>query len=162
MDFDLTKLGTVAKETVRIGGNLRALNLGQADGDPVVGGITLDQARETLRDALHRLPDLARALENPPHNAMAVMGGGRLTWSLALDEIEETGMEVRPRLRTASGRVTGPRIDRSAVSAVPLSTVLKPLELDPLTVADDHDFLEVVALQKNLPAAVRTGLRGLY
>jgi len=157
-----TKLGTVAKETVRIGGSLRALNLAQADGDPVVGAITLDEARDTLRDALHRLPDLARALENPPHNAMAVMGGGRLTWSLALDEIEETGMEVRPRLRTASGRATGPRIDRSAVSAVPLSTVLKPLELDPLTVADDHDFLDAVERQRNLPAAVRTGLRTLY
>jgi cytosine/adenosine deaminase-related metal-dependent hydrolase len=157
-----TKPGTVAKEKVRIGGNLRALNLDQADGDVVVGGITLDQARDTLRDALDRLPDLAHDLENQPHNAMAVMGGGRLTWSLALDEIEETGMEVRPRLRTASGRPTGPRIDRSAVSAVPLSTVLKPLELDPLTVADDHDFLDTVELQRNLPAAVRTGLRGLY
>jgi hypothetical protein len=157
-----TKLGTVAKEEVRIGGNLRALNLDQADGDVVVGGITLEKARDTLRDALDRLPDLAHDLENLPHNAMAVMGGGRLTWSLALDEIEETGMEVRPRLRTARGAVTGPRIDRSAVSAVPLSTVLEPLELDPLTVADDNDFLDTVELQKNLPAAVRTKLRGLY
>jgi hypothetical protein len=147
---------------VRIGGNVRALNLGQADGDPVVGAITLAQARDTLRDALHRLPDLALAIENKPHNAMAVMGGGPLTWSLALDEIEETGMEVRPRLRSARGRATGPRIDRSAVTAVPLSTVLKPMELDPLTVADDDEFLDAIETQKNLPAAVATGLRGMY
>ncbi len=157
-----TKLGTAAKETVRIGGNLRALNLDQADGDPVVGAITLSQARDTLRDALHRLPDLAHAIESQPHNAMAVMGGGPLTWSLALDEIEETGMEVRPRLRGARGRATGPRIDMTAVTAVPLSTVLKPLTLDPLTVADDDDFLDAVELQRNLPATVRTGLRGMY
>lgn len=157
-----TKLGTAATETIRIGGNLRALNLDQPDADPVVGAITLAQARDTLRDALQRLPDLALAIETRPHNAMAALGGGPLTWSLALDEIEETGMEVRPRLRSARGRATGPRIDRSAVTAVPLSTVLKPMELDPLTVADDNDFLDAVELQRNLPTAVRTGLRAMY
>ena len=67
-------------------------------------------------------------------------------------------MELRPRLRSARGGATGPRIDMSAVTAVPLSTALKPLELDPLTVADDRDFLDAVELQRNLPPAVRTGL----
>jgi cytosine/adenosine deaminase-related metal-dependent hydrolase len=157
-----TKLGTAQTETVRIGGGVRALNLDQPSGDPVVGGITLAQAGETLKDALHRLPELALKIEHKPPSAVAAMGGGRLTWSLALDEIEETGMEVRPRLRSARGRATGPRIDRSAVTAVPLSTVLTPLELDPLTVADDDEFLDAVELQRNLPAAVRTGLRGMY
>jgi hypothetical protein len=156
-------LGVAVTETLRIGGNLRSFNLAQPTADPVVRAITLADARATLKDALRRLPDLARALENAPHNAVSAMGGGRLTWSLALDEIEETGMEVRPRLRGARGRATGPRIDRSAVSAVePLSAVLQPLELDPLTVADDGDFLDAVEQQRNLPTSVRAGLRGMY
>jgi hypothetical protein len=157
-----TKLGTAATETVRIGGGVRALNLGQAQGDPLVGAITLARARETLEDALGRLPELAHAIETRPRSAVAVLGGGPLTWSLALDEIEETGMELRPRLRGARGRATGPRIDASVVTAVPLSAVLKPLELDPLTVADDDTFLDEVERQGNLPAAVRTGLRAMY
>jgi hypothetical protein len=39
---------------------------------------------------------------------------------------------------------------------------LKPIRLDPLTVADDHGFLDAIEHQPNVPAAVKNGLRGLY
>src|SRR5262245_63061428 len=59
-------LGTLMKslgvsgESVRVGGKARAVNLEQANTDPVVGAISLAKARKTLTDALHRLPKLAK------------------------------------------------------------------------------------------------------
>jgi hypothetical protein len=47
-------------------------------------------------------------------------------------------------------------------AAVPLSTILKPVELDPLTVVDDEKFLEKLAHQPNVLAPIKTGLRDLY
>jgi hypothetical protein len=44
----------------------------------------------------------------------------------------------------------------------PLSEILEPLELDPLTVADDDDFLETIAAEPNLPGYLAPGLRSLY
>jgi hypothetical protein len=46
-----------------------------------------------------------------------------------------------------------------AASAPLLSTILRPIELDPLTAADDADFLQQLLAQPNLPAALKLGLR---
>jgi hypothetical protein len=43
-----------------------------------------------------------------------------------------------------------------------LSGILKPIQLDALTVADDADFLDAIEHQPNVPADVRGGLRALY
>jgi len=43
-----------------------------------------------------------------------------------------------------------------------LSTILQPVALDPLTVADDPEFLLMTENQPNLPAPIRSGLAGLY
>jgi hypothetical protein len=88
-------------------------------------------------------------------------------WSLALDEIRDTGVDLRPRLPFDGPRdFTGPeRVSRRAAMAIrstPLSQILGPIELDPLTVADDHDFLSFVERQPNVPEPVRLGLRELY
>ncbi len=40
--------------------------------------------------------------------------------------------------------------------------LLKPIALDPLTVADDANFLDEIEHQPNVPTPIRTGLRGLY
>jgi hypothetical protein len=56
---------------------------------------------------------------------------------------------------------TGPE-PFAARAAAPLSTLLRPIELDPLTVADDANFLAHIAEQPNLPEVVRTGLAKLY
>ena len=46
-----------------------------------------------------------------------------------------------------------------AAAAVPISSLLSPITLDPLTVADDPEFLDSVAKQINLPPYLAPGLR---
>jgi hypothetical protein len=84
---------------------------------------------------------------------------------LVLDEIQDRGVDLRPRLPFRGPRdFTGPaRAARGAARAAPpLSTILKPIRLDPLTVADDADFLTAIEQQPNVPAPIKNGLRGLY
>jgi hypothetical protein len=49
-----------------------------------------------------------------------------------------------------------------AARAVPLSQLVTPMTLDPLTVADDSDFLDRVAAQTVLPSYVRENLKDMY
>jgi hypothetical protein len=79
-------------------------------------------------------------------------------WSLALDEIRDTGVDLRPRLPWSGPRdFTGPeRVSRrAAVAAGLLSELLEPIKLDPLTVADDADFLTQIEAQPNVPEPVK-------
>jgi cytosine/adenosine deaminase-related metal-dependent hydrolase len=150
-------------ETLRVGGRERKLYLQQDTADPNVASVSLSTARAALRTAFRDLPKLARELENPkPVRALA--GPQREVWSLALDEIQPTGIDQRPRLPfNGPGDFTGP--DTAAAvraAAPPLSTILQPIELDPLTVADDRNFLAEIANQQNVPEAVRKGLAKLY
>jgi hypothetical protein len=150
-------------ETIRVGGRTRALHLHQTTADPAIGAISLAAARRRLADALATLPDLARELEAsavaPGHLAL---GPEPLAWFLALDELGQTGMELRPRLPLPStGEPTGPSLD-AALAAAPLSTIVTPLRLDPLTVADDGEFVEAMAQQPNLPPFIRSALKDLY
>ncbi|MDO8895417.1 hypothetical protein [Nitrosomonas sp.] len=83
-------------------------------------------------------------------------------WTLALDELEDSGMDLRPRLplpgeRELTGASRG--LERTAV---PLSEIVVPLKLDPLTVADDSAFLDRIENQINLPNYVKIGLNTLY
>lgn len=57
---------------------------------------------------------------------------------------------------------TGPKRVSSRATAVPLSQLLQPIALDPLTVADDANFLSEIATQPNMPEPIRTGLAKLY
>ena len=83
--------------------------------------------------------------------------------SLALDEIQDTGIDLRPRLPFSGPHdFTGPERVSSRAATVPLSTVLQAIELDPLTVADDPNFLSDIANQPNVPEPVRAGLASLY
>jgi len=115
-----------------------------------------------LEDALSKLPTLAKALEQPKPVSAIGRARAATTWQLALDEVEDTGLDLRPRLRRLDGRgLTGPT-RRAAVAAKPLSQILQPLVLDPLTVADDAEFLQSLATQRNLPQFVKDGLPTLY
>jgi hypothetical protein len=149
-------------EALRIDGQRRTLFFKQDTQDPLVGAIKLSQAKATLKNALSKLPALAKELEKP--KPVAIIGRGRAptTWQLALDEIEDTGFDLRPRLRSRTTRqLTGPT-RRAAVAAKPLSQIVQPLELDPLTVVDDPDFLAALASQRNLPQFIKDKLPGLY
>ncbi|HKB98970.1 MAG TPA: hypothetical protein VKD23_09310 [Terriglobales bacterium] len=87
--------------------------------------------------------------------------GGALT--LALDEIEETGTQIRPRIADRHHAFTGPRTAVPAAAATVAALPVIALELDPLTVADDSKFL--TTLQKdeaNLPPGFADALVKLY
>ena len=152
-------------EALRVGGQPRTLFLKDGDGDPDVEAVPLSTAARALAQALHALPELARALEAPqaPHALRLVLDSARRpSWSLALDDIRDDGMDLRPRL-PYDGPLdfTGPRVV-SRPSSTPLSELLGPIELDPLTVADDPHFLGRIATEPNVPAAIRDGLALLY
>ena len=153
-------------EKMSVGGQARQLFLEDGDGDPDVAAVSLSAATSALAQALHTLPELARALEAPkaPHAARLVLDGARQpTWSLALDEIQDDGVDMRPRLPYAGPTdFTGPRIVAAKPSSTPLSALLTSIELDPLTVADDPEFLHRIAAEPNVPAAIRDGLALLY
>jgi 5-methylthioadenosine/S-adenosylhomocysteine deaminase len=136
-----------AAEPLRVGGADRLLNLADAAGDPDVASLSLITATSTLRDALQRLPELAAA----PVAALAAAEEGAPTWRLALDEIEDTGFALRTTLPG----------ERELLEAAP-PIQLPSLELDPLTVIDDHDWLDAIAAEPNLPAYLAPGLRALY
>jgi hypothetical protein len=160
---DLMKHLVPKDQTVRVGGQTRRLFLQQATADPAVAQVPLGQASSRLRAAFRDIAKLAKETEKPkPRRALDAAAPA---WSLALDEICACGVELAPRLPFAGPNdVTGPeRAPRALTRAAqPLSTLLKPIALDPLTVADDDTFLERMAQQPNVPEPVREGLRGLY
>jgi hypothetical protein len=157
-------------EVVRIGGRERMLDLAQENSDPVIGRISFNEARKRLSDALAKLPDLARDLEEGRIEP-ALMGFGpsrgaaEPVWFLGLDELAETGMALRPRLPPRDGGPpTGPTLEglEGFLPARPISEILEPLELDPPTVVDDGDYLDRLEAQRNLPDFVRSSIRDAY
>ena len=155
-------------QTVRVGDALRRLFLTQAAGDPDVAAVSLHTATIRLRAALRDIATLAKEAETPQAAATrrrVLDAPTRPVWSLVLDEIQDQGVDLRPRLPFRGPRdFTGPtRAGHGAArAAAPLWTILKPIRLDPLTVADDADFLTAIEHQPNVPPPIKTGLRALY
>jgi len=155
-------------QTIKVGGKTRQLFLKQATADPDVNPVTLSHAKSKLRDALKNIAVLAKTLENPPtatRSSHPLDAPDEPVWSLALDEICDCGVELAPRLPfDGPNDFTGPeRAPRPIVTrGTSLSSILKPIQLDPLTVADDADFLDLIAQQPNLPTSIRSGLSSLY
>lgn len=149
-------------ERLAVGGEQRVLYLKQDTEDPDVSALGYAEAQAKLADALGNLKELrlgqerGRALEAlaaPPEVEVAHP-------RLALDEFEHTDLTQRPHL-PLDGVPTGPT-DQALAPAVPISSLLDAIKLDPLTVADDADFLDRVAAQINLPPYLAPGLRSLY
>jgi 5-methylthioadenosine/S-adenosylhomocysteine deaminase len=132
----------------------RVLDLrGAADPDVAVH-LSLRDAAAQLRDSLRRLPELAGKLERGE-----ILGAGSDGWELLLDEEDPSGQAVRPYFD--EGAVLGTAWDE-VLGGAPLSELLQPVSLDPLTVADDADYVEDLMMQQNLPAGVRERLSELY
>jgi hypothetical protein len=160
-------------QTLHVGGQERRLFLRQVSADPDVNAVALSTARTTLRRAFAEIRKLARELEKPVPRVAAARARGPvdrpepIVWTLALDEIRDNGAELRPRLPySGPGDFAGPShvAPRAAARAAspPLSQILGPIALDPLTVADDADFLTKIEAQPNVPPPIRNGLRGMY
>jgi len=154
-------------EALQIGGAARMLYFAHPNADPLVQGLSLSAAHEALKGALRALPALARRAERPRPVSAAAQAHGSGAWRLALDEIVDTGVDLRPNLpdRNAAGRPL-----RAAAMMRPLfpqaarklSASVTPLRIDPLTVVDDPAYLDGLDLQLNLPADIKAGLRGLW
>jgi 5-methylthioadenosine/S-adenosylhomocysteine deaminase len=153
----LMKSFGVTGESTTVGGEKRILNLAQVTEDPDVAAISLSQARTRLTKALHDLPKMKFGAA--PH-AMRATFDQPVIWSLALDELAPTGMDVRPHLpmngRPTMAAAKGPL----ALKAAPPKLIA--LKLDPITAVDDDDFFKTLAGEKNLPAYVKEGLPLLY
>lgn len=142
-------------ERRKVGRSERVLNLAQAEQDPMVGALSLSAAEARLKDGLRRLAELAGELEHPKPG---VLGAEALPeWSLVLDQEETGGLAMRPHLPFGPlGTLTG----EMPVAAAPpqlLSEILEPLELDPLTTADDATFAARLSAQPNLPEYMKRG-----
>ena len=161
----MRKLG-FAGETLKIGGANHMLVLAHPAEDPLTQNLTLSAAGDRLTRALRGLPALARRAERPrPISPMAMARAGANTWRLALDEILDTGVELRANLPV---RVPGGRTLRSAAmrpvfaETKKLSAAVMPLAIDALTVVDDPGYLDALDTQRNVPDTIKEGLRDLW
>lgn len=155
-------------EAIKVGGQDRYLFLDQVDGDPDVEKLSLATATVALTEAFENLPKLAAEIERasmtPAASAfLPIDAPTPVIWSLALDEIHNTGLVQRTRLPFDSpSDFTGPDLQSVTKPVPPLSEILGPIALDPLTVIDDPDFLLRIAGQPNVPAVIRDGITKLY
>jgi len=160
-------------ETLTVGGEQRVLYLEQATADPDVAALGFAAARTKLQDALSnlkaiRLEQEAAATRAGPPRVGAFEGLAAAPTvevghpRLALDEFEHTDFTQRPHLRLG-GVPTGPTDHATATPpGEPVSALLGPVALDPLTVADDATWLQRVTAEANLPAYLAPGLSELY
>jgi hypothetical protein len=152
-------------EKVKIGGLTRTLYMEQKTQDPRVAATSLKKAVSTLRKAFRQLPRLARELEKREVRRYRLRARGipePVEWTLALDELAETGLDMRPRIPFGGSRgFTGPRLGAPR-AAEPLSKIVKPIQLDPLTIVDDDDYVHVMTQQRNLPQYVKVALPEFY
>ena len=142
-----------------IGPVTRTLFLDQQDADPVVRNLTLELARDRVLDGLQRLPELARALEDPFSSVSRAAVDPTVTqWYLLLDHAEAVGESQRPHMRFGDEwGVTG---DVTVLAAAePLSHVVGPITMDPICVADDPDYLDRLDRQMNFPEDLKAKLR---
>jgi 5-methylthioadenosine/S-adenosylhomocysteine deaminase len=151
-------VGQANAEPIRVGGRARVLAPHAADA--VLGGpLTLRTARARLTEGMARLPELARALEQPTTRAA---GAVEAEWSLLLDQEEPLDLVQRPYLIGGAAALDQARDAEAARAAAPLSEVVQAMTPDPLSVVDDRQFLARLAQQPNMPSAVVTALHALY
>ena len=149
-------------EKLAVGGEQRVLYLTQATEDPDVAALGYAEAQAKLADALQNIKAIRLEQESKrgPEALAAAPAVHAGHPRLALDEFEHTDFTQRPHL-LFDGAVTGP-LDTPQPSAPPISSLLSPIQLDPLTVADDSGWLDAVSHEMNLPDYVAPGLRALY
>ena len=149
----LMKTLGVRGERFKVGGKARMADWNDPAGDPDVERYTLAEAKAVLTEVLRKLPKL-RANEAKGLGARMSLLSAAPKVRLVLDEQEDSGFDLRPRLglHGASTGFTSPRL-----AAAPKKPLVA-LRLDPLTVADDPDFIPAIKKQNNLPAFLKRGL----
>ena len=150
----MTALGLGGGEKIEVGGQVRVLNLAQANADPAVAALSVAEAVDRLEKALAALPDAgaAHVLGITPSPDQAL---------LAVEGVIDNHMSSRPHLPLA-GRLTGPNLPGArTVEAVGGPLPLPALTLEPLTAVDNPAYYKTLADEVNLPVDVRDGLSAL-
>lgn len=133
-------------ETLGVGRSERQLYLRHTLADELLGAIGLGEAIEVLTDALERLPELAEQLDQG-------VAEGFFSGSL-----EGTPGKFRVHFDYDD--------DLSALElslgAADLASLVGPMALDPITVADDGRWFRRLMAARNLPDFVKTGLPTLH
>lgn len=141
----MRRFGTGTEE-IELGRSTRVLDLDDPDAHPLVRGLGLREAMDRLRDAMQRLPELARALDGAGGVDEGSLDASGARWRIAFDfEEEDAAIEEELGLGSAS------YVD-----------LLEPMILDGITVADDPGFLRAIVSARNVPEHVKKGLPPLY
>lgn len=124
--------------------------------------VSFDDARDELADALKNIAQLEKDA-NKPKPALSALAAREQPrkMSLALDEMEETGMSMRPNL-PYRGALTGPLLVRSAAASAKPKAPLQPAKLDPATFVDDGDYIDIISRQPNLTDELKDALYAAY
>lgn len=150
----MSKLG-VTGEAITVGGKHHVINYGAPDPDIIP--ITYAQTLTVLKDALANLPNIPAP---PPGVMHAFAAPPKHTWSLALDEQNDTGFALRPML-DFQGAPTGPDSSKLSVSEVAAAPI-GPVPLDKVSVPDDPHYFDRINAQMNIPQAIKDGLKAFY
>jgi hypothetical protein len=124
--------------------------------------VSFDDARAALTEALHDLPRLEQEANQPRPAVAAIMAREappRVT--LALDEVEETGLSMRPNLPYRGG-LAGPMLSRAPAATARPRPPLSPQKLDPATFVEDDEYVDIVSRQPNLDAGLKDALYAAY
>ena len=158
----MEQLSSHGGEALDVGGSSRILDLTDEAADPIIGELSLGEARDRLLDGMRRLPELARRMDDGSLTG-ALLGATSTTepgsWFLELDHEPMPGFSARPHL-PFDGAATG--IYPEVVLGAPLADILEPMELDPLTVVDDGEYWARLADSPNLPEYLLAELPPLY
>lgn len=165
-------------EPRRVAGVSREFHLAQGSIDPIVGGLSVAAAEERLTEVLSDLPRFALDLERGNSSTLdlasgsvdlqlgtgAVLGDEPGRWFLELEQdhesLEQLGQSQRHKL-TIDGHRTGV-FEATFGASKPLSELLEPIDLDPLTALEDRTFWTTMAAQRNVPSEIKAALFDRY
>jgi cytosine/adenosine deaminase-related metal-dependent hydrolase len=136
-------------EAIRVGGSQRLLNVRHPVADALLGPGGLAQATSILADAMKRLPELAARLDQG-------WVGGELVSGSANAPAAAPSVQVRFEFEEEPSELD------LAMAAVPLAELVQPMQLDPITVADDARWFARLMAVAHLPRYIQEKLPGLF
>lgn len=149
-------------EAVHVAGMKQAFYMKKAlvevETSPELPETSFASAQKLLADALLNVPSLVGV---PDTLKTALQGTHGPEWELALDEIEDHGVEMRSKMGLV-GRAASVGPTRGVALKSAPKPKIEPVVLDALTVVEDGGFMKCVQAQANLPDYVKFGLPKLY
>lgn len=152
----------ISVEQVKVGSVKRYLFLENELANVVDIPLSFKEARTMLATGMQQLPALAKKAERSSSGKFAGAAsatGSGATWRIVPDH---------ERLPDSSGRLPPAAAGKTADGgylegkAAPLSELLEPMDLDPPTLAEDREFFQRLALQKNVPEYLKLDLPRYY